>query len=282
MLTRHWLTLMMAALLAGCSDGPREEVIEQYAGGEKRVVAVYAGRGSDEPMIERRTYDLTGDILSLVDLVSGETFGYMELHPELSTARGLRDAMQGRWYTAEHEGVGTLTEQTITGVLEISEGRFESHTRGEFVTLGDPWEFSYSGVVAFVAGTELEFTLASEEGDVIPDLQHEGPRLRSFERLEFSDSRTFTTTSMIQVDNRLEFTTGFVERYHRDEAVASQKAIAWSMELAEGPYADSRTVLSRLADIVRDDPVIINRFPEWHADVLEQAEALEAQADQAR
>ena len=62
---QHLYTSALVLWIAACGGDPgyREEVIERHQGGEKKVVAVYTGHGTSEQLVERFTYDESGEIV---------------------------------------------------------------------------------------------------------------------------------------------------------------------------------------------------------------------------
>ena len=52
----------MLILLVGC-DTTREEIVERYSNGDKKLLVKYKGKGSDEIVIERVEYNEKGDTI---------------------------------------------------------------------------------------------------------------------------------------------------------------------------------------------------------------------------
>ena len=59
------LIILSLLFIYSCSKTPREEVIERYENGSKKIVMKFTGRGTNEKMIEKISYDLNGDTLFL-------------------------------------------------------------------------------------------------------------------------------------------------------------------------------------------------------------------------
>ncbi len=100
------LLAVMALILGGCGQPTREEVLERYEDGRKKVVAVYQGKGTNEKMIARHSYDESGVEYLVEDLIADTTFHYVDLHPDVLTADGLRSYVQGQWRMHLFEGLG--------------------------------------------------------------------------------------------------------------------------------------------------------------------------------
>ena len=62
---KHLLIILSLLFIYSCSKTPREEVIERYENGSKKIVMKFTGRGTNEKMVEKISYDLNGDTLFL-------------------------------------------------------------------------------------------------------------------------------------------------------------------------------------------------------------------------
>ena len=55
--------LLVSIILMGCSGNVREEVLDRYDNGQKKLVVKYKGEGSNEVIVSRITYRANGDII---------------------------------------------------------------------------------------------------------------------------------------------------------------------------------------------------------------------------
>ena len=55
--------LLVSIILMGCSDNVKEEVLDRYDNGQKKLVVKYKGEGSNEVIVSRITYRANGDII---------------------------------------------------------------------------------------------------------------------------------------------------------------------------------------------------------------------------
>lgn len=91
--------------ITSCSNKPefREEIIERYSGGEKKIVAQYSGKGIDERLVNRFTYDETGDLILKEDLQNNIKLDWNQLNPDVNTVIGLKNFLQGGWVSVRIE-----------------------------------------------------------------------------------------------------------------------------------------------------------------------------------
>ena len=94
--TKFIYVLGIAALLSSCGQSTREDVIERYEGGEKKIVAVYEGAGVDEKLIERRTYDQDGTNILVENIPDGTSIGWAEINA-VASPDGLAESLKGEW-----------------------------------------------------------------------------------------------------------------------------------------------------------------------------------------
>ena len=55
--------VLVSIILMGCSDNVKEEVLDRYDNGQKKLVVKYKGEGSNEVIVSRITYRANGDII---------------------------------------------------------------------------------------------------------------------------------------------------------------------------------------------------------------------------
>lgn len=90
--------IILSCIIFTCSKKKyREEIIERYSNGEKKIVVKYQGYGNNEKLIERKTYDENGELILLEDKFSNIKKTYVDMHPELMTKEGLLSYLQGEW-----------------------------------------------------------------------------------------------------------------------------------------------------------------------------------------
>ena len=61
--TKSIYILLSLFLISNCGDKVREEITERYENGQKKLLVIYKGEGSDEVIVERITYNENGDTL---------------------------------------------------------------------------------------------------------------------------------------------------------------------------------------------------------------------------
>lgn len=119
--------LCVLVLLSGCqSDHPdgsgntasqsdtHERVIERYSGGEKRVVAVYQGEGTEEELLRRITYAKDGSRIRVENKKTGSVKDYGDLNPQYSDPDSLRSFLsEGVWVSSSSVGNTEYTALTL-------------------------------------------------------------------------------------------------------------------------------------------------------------------------
>ena len=73
--TKSIYILLSLFLISNCGDKVREEITERYENGQKKLLVIYKGEGSDEVIVERITYNENGDIngdggINVLDVVA--------------------------------------------------------------------------------------------------------------------------------------------------------------------------------------------------------------------
>jgi len=116
------ISVISALTLTGCNseEKQRQEIIERYTGGEKKVVATYTGSGSEEMLTYRQTFSLGGDLVLLEDIEYGAVTDWLGLNPEVMTSAGLQEYLQGDWLWER--------ENNVIEVLKIDGNAFNSIT----------------------------------------------------------------------------------------------------------------------------------------------------------
>ena len=64
-LTKISIITLLTLFISNCGDKVREEIKERYDNGQKKLLVIYKGEGSDEVIVERITYRENGDTLIL-------------------------------------------------------------------------------------------------------------------------------------------------------------------------------------------------------------------------
>ena len=66
---KYLLIILSLIFIYSCSKNPREEVVERYDNGSKKTVMKFIGRGTNEKMVEKISYDLNfGTTNGIVEL----------------------------------------------------------------------------------------------------------------------------------------------------------------------------------------------------------------------
>ena len=242
--------LAVLPFLSSCGQSTREEVIERYEGGEKRVVAVYKGAGVDEQLIERRTYDAKGDAILVENIADGTTVEWTEINA-VATSKGLAEALQGEW-------TGT---DLIGTPMELVFGRDEVSIAGELYSAENNSLYSLEYLPDYRAkGLEVDQTGNPVENKLNPDYVGPPHQLEAFEFV-FRDHQSLEMKVITSIDARLEVTrpVGFFHRnpayieLHRDDLKGQQMTAQ-----AEAHRQNALVVLQ--------DDRLRNTYPEWHAD----------------
>ncbi len=148
---QHLYTSALIIWIAACGGDPgtREEVIERHQGGEKKVVAVYTGHGTSEQLVERFTYDESGEIVLHEDLLNGTRKNWLQLNPQLKTPGGLESYLQGSWHSERYRDKGDYSELHITHQLTVDGNRFSFVSEGNFINYIDDWSDSHTTTVHY-------------------------------------------------------------------------------------------------------------------------------------
>lgn len=107
----------------------REEVIERYEGGEKRVVAVYKGTGKEESLVERITYGPSGQRIKVENLAQDTTLTFEDLQTQYESADSLQAYLtRTAWINAGNEvdgesttGVDIYTPDSLYKIIQIGD-----------------------------------------------------------------------------------------------------------------------------------------------------------------
>jgi hypothetical protein len=105
----------------------REEVIERYEGGEKRVVAVYEGTGKEETLVKRITYASSGQRIKVENLAKDTTLTFGDLQSQYAKGDSLQAYLtRTAWINAGNEvdgesstGVDIYTADSLYKVIQI-------------------------------------------------------------------------------------------------------------------------------------------------------------------
>ncbi|MDA7640569.1 hypothetical protein N8787_02935 [Opitutaceae bacterium] len=218
-------------VVTSCSPSIREEIIERFPGGEKKVVAVYSGSGIDENILERRTYDSRGDLMLIEDLVTGSSKDWHEIHA-VDTAYGMKAALQGIWYSP----YGTAEFSDMNCVFKIEED-----------------VFSYT--------LRPDMTISLPEPDV--DGEHVAPKISGGYEFEFLDNETLLGKQTVMIDERLRFSAA--EAFlHRSQKIAAEKKIVWEDKISKLVRLAVRDKDLRIIE----DEILTEKYPNWYRDYL--------------
>jgi hypothetical protein len=143
---QHLYTSALIIWITACGGDPgaREEVIERHQGGEKKVVAVYTGHGLSEQLVERFSYDESGEIILHEDLLHGTRENWLQLNPQLKNPSGLESYLQGSWHSERFRDKGDYSELHITHQLTVDGNRFSFVSEGNFTNYIDDWSDSHT------------------------------------------------------------------------------------------------------------------------------------------
>ncbi len=92
-----WLIILSCIIFTCSQKKYREEIIERYPNGEKKIIVKYQGYGDNEKLIERKTFDENGELILLEDKINKIRKTYIDMHPSLKTKDGLLYYLQGEW-----------------------------------------------------------------------------------------------------------------------------------------------------------------------------------------
>lgn len=107
----------------------REEVIERYEGGKKRVVAVYEGTGKEESLVKRITYASSGQRIKVENLAQDTTLTFEDLQGQYAKADSLQVYLtRTAWINAGNKldgesstGVDIYTPDSLYKIIQIGE-----------------------------------------------------------------------------------------------------------------------------------------------------------------
>lgn len=97
---------MVLFFVFGCGNDTREVVSERYPNGGKKTVLIYEGEGTDEQLIERRTYARNGELVQIYNPSKDDTLYYEDLNKEILSGEGFRKFLsEGAWKKKSEGGV---------------------------------------------------------------------------------------------------------------------------------------------------------------------------------
>jgi hypothetical protein len=249
---RNYLAFIALVLLSGCDQPPREEVIERYEGGEKKIVAIYKGSGVDEQLIERRTYDPKGTTLLLENVTDGTITEWAELN-DVGTPAGLAKWLQGEWSGTDYIGRSFAIEfdRNRLVINFLSEDKAETYL--------------YS--LQYLSNYRAKAHLADESGDPIhkkPDPDYVGPsqKLAAIEFV-FQGPRSFQMLQITNIDSRIDLARS-IGLFHRDAAYVEEHKKELSKEHLALKAERSKNYLLTLLK----DGQLRDNYPEWHHDLV--------------
>ncbi len=248
--------VLLAALFLlpiSCAETSREEVISRFEGGEKQVVAVYRGSGTNEQLVERHTYNSNGDLVLLEDLESGTTSTWQDLNPELDTPRGLQEAMQGDWYSRfDLDGVVIESHSSITGTDVVTVYQYD------YLNLDDEFDFdtSVAGTLEFLADRRVRMT---PDEDAAESLSFAVPTITTTSRIEFRDQGAYQTWQTSLIDGRITIEEQYGGILFRDR----ERALAY-MPSAEEMERLTTDIGEAWRLAIEGDERLMTEFPEFY------------------
>ena len=78
-----------------CLFAERQEVIQRFNSGEKKVVAIYEDNGLNENLIKRYTFSISGKVIKFEDFKNPDN--YLVKYPNLLNSEGLEKYLTGFW-----------------------------------------------------------------------------------------------------------------------------------------------------------------------------------------
>lgn len=254
--------VLLLFVLAACGEAKREEVISRFPSGEKEVVAVYRGTGANERIVERYTYSIDGELLLHEDLVNKVTRRWGDLNPQLATSEGLRELLQGEWYSAAHTDVGGYVEHKTSEHMTISGDHVVRKTTAGFTHFGDASNYESSWTLEYLPGFRakptVETTDASEDGG--DEKSAEGyPEFEFYVLFRFDRPDSFTLIQQVEIPDGRVFDFDVVGRYWRDQERATANAAQW----AEDMERLRNQLMREYVEAVKADPALQAKYPTW-------------------
>lgn len=247
--------ILILALLVGCAESSREEVLSRFDSGEKQVVGVYRGSGSNEALTERRTYDQNGTLILLENLEAGSRQTFVDLNPQLQTADGLADFLAGEWHEYRYSELFDGEEYfglSFSGPnVEVTYG---------FYDLSDGERSQDTSVFSaeYFDGLRVSMEAAEEEKiadnvDVEESLNPEPMFTDTI--VEIIDSRAIMLRDYEVYQGDIRIPTASINKLLRDKQKSESEQYAWGAEYDE------------ITDEIREesDRLIEDHFPGWAA-----------------
>lgn len=256
-MSRFSISILFLTILSACSEPVREEIISRFDSGEKRVVAVYRGDGSNEQLIERQTYIRDGTLVLLEDLTSGLTKSFLELNPEVSTAVGLADFLSGVWYEHKHANVGEALERIESMAITFADTSMSIEFTGAYVDSGR--QTSGEQQVSVTYHDEFKLTIDSREADDVSEGSAEIERnpvpVDSYATIKVIEPEIILIREFQVFDGGIELPSTSVNRLMRSQQNSESERLAWGEES------------DRLEDALRRErkKMIERHFPGWAA-----------------
>jgi hypothetical protein len=169
--------LMIFGLISCSSESNfREEIIERHAGGGKKIVVGFRGHGSNEQLVERFTYDESGDLILKEDLVNNIKLNWTQLNSEMSERH-----LKHYFILFEEFCLGQLSQQEANKNI-VGSGRLRIAKDYEGV-----YEEIYEGIIYGVSpeadACVVDVMLELEKGKILmslSDVQEVIEKLRNY------------------------------------------------------------------------------------------------------
>lgn len=255
--------LVAICSIAGCGEPAREDVIQRFAGGEKQVVAKYEGSGSDERMVERRTFDVSGELILLEYLESGQVLTWAELQTDLDTPDGLREAMQGAWYSYSLEGEAANPFQAAKFTMTLEGEHYRGEGSHKFLILDDDdWSEprAESGRFEFIGNSSVRLIQDADEKSQTAESESQWPRIENTLRIQFDSAGSFTTEVTTLVDGRIIVGPALGSRFYRTQRQAEEASAEWLATTSDRREADRKM----RAAAVQGDEILMSEYPEFY------------------
>lgn len=125
----HVVLVFLLFLLIACGENVREEVTDRYPTGEKKEILIYEGEGTDEQLVERRTYTKNGELIRIEDVAKNDTLYYGEIKSRLSSPSGLRDFLSRKSWKYEGDGFDRYFQFTKDSVYFLVDREYTGSQR---------------------------------------------------------------------------------------------------------------------------------------------------------
>jgi type VI secretion system protein VasI len=256
------IPLSICAIVMGCAEPAREEVLSRFDGGEKQVVAVYRGSGANEVLVERQTYDQSGELVLVEHLESGTTQTFIDLHPEVKNATGLSAFLAGEWHEHKHSSIGEAWESREHLRFRFAGATVEAAATYQLVSDGEVTEATDTLAVSYSDGLRLSMDVTEAERDSNDVSGHtDNPQpLSAFFEVEIAGPQQVMLRPFAVYEGDIRLPSSVTKLYRSEQASESEQR-AWGIEY--------EAIADEIG--VQRQALIEQHFPDWAA--RQQAES---------